>query len=188
MVENLVKSFGQDLLYYFYKRDYDATSLSKLLRSYPEIQFVSLVGVDLGGNDTDEKIPIALFLEDIESFIKEGIQTDGSSVVLPGIASLNNGKVDIIPDEEVKWFIDYNYDNLDALTGKPTGTLRIPCFLRHNTEFIDSRSILKKVNTYFKEAVLELFDNPAVEQDLGILKSDIAEVFLTSATELEFWV
>ena len=188
MVENLVKSFGQDLLYYFYKRDYDATSLSKLLRSYPEIQFVSLVGVDLGGNDTDEKIPISLFLEDIESFIKEGIQTDGSSVVLPGIASLNNGKVDIIPDEEVKWFIDYNYDNLDALTGKPTGTLRIPCFLRHNTEFIDSRSILKKVNTYFKEAVLELFDNPAVEKDLGILKSDIAEVFLTSATELEFWV
>lgn len=188
MFENFVTSLGQDLLYYFHKKDYDATSLRKLLSGYPEIQFVSLVGIDLGGNDTDEKIPIGLFLEDIDGFIREGIQTDGSSVVLPGIASLNNGKVDIIPDESVKWFVDYNYDSLDARTGKPVGTLRIPCFLRHNGEFIDSRSVLRKVDTYFKDAILELFENPAVEKDLGVLKSDIEKVVLTSATELEFWV
>lgn len=181
-------SLGTDLLYYFFKKDYDASALHKLLSGRPEIKFVSLVGVDLGGNDTDEKIPISLFLDDIEGFIKEGIQTDGSSVVLPGIASLNNGKVDIIPDQEVKWFVDYNYDNVDALTNRPVGTLRIPCFLRHNDTYIDSRSILKNVTTYLKAEILKLFELERVQMDLGICKEEIAEVNLTSATELEFWV
>ena len=30
--------------------------------------------------------------------MKHGVQTDGSSVVLPKIAELNNAKVDMIPD------------------------------------------------------------------------------------------
>ena len=188
MIENLVKSLGTDLLYYFYKKDYDVQSLRQLLIGHPEIQFVSLVGVDLGGNDTDEKIPIALFLDDIEVFIKEGIQTDGSSVVLPGIASLNDGKVDIIPDGDVKWFVDYNYDNVDYKTGKPVGTLRIPCFLKHNGQFIDSRSILKQVTNYMKAEIMSLLDNESMLSDLKIKKSDVADVVLTSATELEFWV
>lgn len=188
MINNLINSLGSDLLYYFYKKDYDATALHKLLSSKPEIKFVSLVGVDLGGNDTDEKIPISLFLDDIEGFIKEGIQTDGSSVVLPGIASLNNGKVDIIPDVDVKWFVDYNYDNVDAVTGKPVGTLRIPCFLKHNDKFIDSRSILGEVTAYLKKEIIDLFDAPSLQASLGIRKQDIEDVVLTSATELEFWV
>ncbi|MDD2370748.1 MAG: glutamine synthetase [Firmicutes bacterium] len=188
MIENLVKSLGTDLLYYFYKKDYDVQSLKQLLIGHPEIQFVSLVGVDLGGNDTDEKIPISLFLDDIDVFIKEGIQTDGSSVVLPGIASLNDGKVDIIPDGDVKWFVDYNYDNIDYKTDKPVGTLRIPCFLKHNGQFIDSRSILKQVTNFLKEEVLNLLENDNLLSDLKISKGDVEDVILTSATELEFWV
>lgn len=59
------------MLYYFYKKDYDAKSLKQLLIDHSEIQFVSLVGVDLGGNDTDEKIPIKLFLDDVECLLKK---------------------------------------------------------------------------------------------------------------------
>ncbi len=188
MIENLVKSLGTDLLYYFYKKDYDVQSLRQLLIGHPEIKFVSLVGVDLGGNDTDEKIPISLFIDDTEVFIRDGIQTDGSSVVLPGIASLNDGKVDIIPDVDVKWFVDYNYDNIDNKTGKPVGTLRIPCFLKHNGKFIDSRSILKQVMNYLKKEIMALLDNENMLADLKIKKSDVEDVILTSATELEFWV
>ena len=36
------------------------------LKQHPEIKFVSLVGIDLAGNDTDEKIPMRVFLEDID--------------------------------------------------------------------------------------------------------------------------
>ena len=36
------------------------------LREHPEIKFVSLVGVDLAGNDTDEKIPMRIFLKDLD--------------------------------------------------------------------------------------------------------------------------
>ena len=34
-----------------------------LLKEHPEIKFVSLVGIDLAGNDTDEKIPVKLFIK-----------------------------------------------------------------------------------------------------------------------------
>ena len=176
-----------DLLYVIPANSPKETIL-ETLKAHPEIKFVSLVGVDLGGNDTDEKIPISIFLEDLDKFLEEGIQTDGSSVVLPGIASLNNGKVDIIPDNDVKWFVDYNYDNIDLATDKPVGTLRIPCFLKHNGEFIDSRSILKKVVTNFKNEIIELFSNNNMSKAFNISKDDIVDVILTSATELEFWV
>ena len=39
------------------------------LKQHPEIKFVSLVGIDLAGNDTDEKIPMRIFLEDIDAFL-----------------------------------------------------------------------------------------------------------------------
>ena len=84
------------------------------------------------GNDTDEKIPLSDFIDNIENFLDgKAVQTDGSSVVLPGIATLNDGKVDLIPDSKVIWYIDYNYEHLDFETGKPIGTLRIPTFLNH---------------------------------------------------------
>ena len=38
------------------------------LREYPEIKFVSLVDIDLAGNDINEKISVRLFLTDIDEF------------------------------------------------------------------------------------------------------------------------
>lgn len=188
MNEKLENLFLPDLLYYISNKEHDLDSLKSLLLEHPEIRFVSLIGVDLGGNDTDEKIPIENFLDDMATFINEGIQTDGSSVVLPGIATLNNGKVDLIPDKEVNWFVDYNQEFLYYQNDRPVGTLRIPCFLKHNDTFIDSRSILKQVTTYFQEQVLKAFDNQKLCQEMGIEKNDIQEINLTAATELEFWV
>jgi glutamine synthetase len=88
--------------------------ITALLRNHPEVMFVSLMGVDIGGHDTDEKIPVGLFIEDMDQFFSQGVQTDGSSVVLPKIAALNNAKVDIIPDMDVNWYVDYNFLNIDA--------------------------------------------------------------------------
>lgn len=120
--------------------------IRKILKEHPEVKFVSLVGIDVGGHDTDEKIPVEEFLKDIETFLKTGVQTDGSSVVLPKIAKLNNAKVDIIPDVTVNWFVDHNFNYPDPYTGLPVGTLRIPSSLVHNdSERVGSRVILKDV-------------------------------------------
>ena len=44
---------------YTIKPEYhDVQSLTKILGEHHEIQFVSLMGVDIGGNGTDEKIPV----------------------------------------------------------------------------------------------------------------------------------
>ena len=113
------------------------------LREHPEIKFVSLVGIDLAGNDTDEKIPVRIFLKDIDEFYAgTAVQTDGSSVVLPGIATLNNAKVDMPIDPTVNWFVDYNFEYFDDETNKPVGTLRIPSFLIHEGKRVDFRAIL----------------------------------------------
>ncbi|MBF8983316.1 glutamine synthetase [Lutibacter sp. B2] len=148
------------------------------------------MGVDLGGNDTDEKIPVNAFIEDINTFLTFGVQTDGSSVVLPGIATLNNAQVDIIPDLSVNWFVDYNFDHIVLETGLPVGTLRIPSFLVHNNKKVDSRSILTRAVNNFKTEILSLMKKyPYVLETIGISSIDeIEDVTLTSATELEFWV
>ena len=96
----------KDALYLIPVEDRNPPGLKKHLEAHPEVRFVSLTGVDLGGNDTDEKIPVAHFLENIEEFLSGGVQTDGSSVVLPGIATLNDGKVDLITDPSVSWYVD----------------------------------------------------------------------------------
>ena len=111
---------------------HEKTDLMRILKEHPEVQFVSMAGLDMVGNDTDERIPIRLFLEDMDDMLKHGVQTDGSSVNLPKIAELNNAKVDMIPDLAVNWYVDYNFDNIDRMTGLPVGTLRIPAFLVHN--------------------------------------------------------
>ena len=160
-----------------------------LLKNHPEVKFVSLVGIDLRGNDTDEKIPINIFLADMGQFLSGGVQTDGSSVVLPGIATLNNGRVDMVGDTSINWFIDYNYEHMDTDTGLPVGTLRIPSFLVHNGRRVDSRSILQKSIDYFKTEVKKLLEEyPAAAGEFGVKAEDVAEVRLTAATELEFWV
>ncbi len=178
-----------DLLYVINPKEYTKDELINTLRKHPEIRFVSLAGVDLIGNSTDEKIPVKLFTEDIDEFLNGSIQTDGSSVVLPGIATLNNGKVDMIADTKSYWFVDYNFENTDHETGKPVGTLRIPSFLVHNDVHVDSRSVLKNAIDHFKKSIIELFKKyPDLATEYGITADDIDEILMTSATELEFWV
>lgn len=171
--------------------EHDQGRISEILLNHPEVMFVSLVGLDIGGQNTDEKIPTARFLEDMDKFLSEGVQTDGSSVVLPIIAELNNAKVDIIPDLNVNWYVDHNFDFIDEATGLPVGTLRIPCFLVHNdTHEVGSRVILRDAIATIKKETLELIkENPYVLEYLPIDSADdIEEITLTCATELEFWV
>ncbi|HHW30993.1 MAG TPA: glutamine synthetase [Clostridiaceae bacterium] len=178
-----------DLLYVVPHQSHSKEDLLALFRRHPEIKFVSLVGIDLRGNDTDEKIPIKYFLDDIHGFLKKGVQTDGSSVVLPGIATLNNGQVDIIADVSVNWFVDYNYEHIDYETGRPVGTLRIPSFLIHNGKRVDSRSVLQRSIDYFKSEIINMMNKrPEIAKELGIDPDDIEDICLIAATELEFWV
>jgi glutamine synthetase len=183
------KIMYQDLLYVIPKEKHSEESLKKVLAEHPEIKFVSLVGIDLAGNDTDEKIPMKLFLEDTNTFLKGAVQTDGSSVVLPGIASINNAKIDIVADLEANWFVDYNYEFIDTVLEKPVGTLRIPSFLYHEGKPVDSRHILKDSINHFKNTILDLFSRyPETLKPYGIKHEDIEDLVPTSATELEFWV
>ncbi len=162
------------------------------LKAHKEVQYVSLVGIDIGGHDTDEKIPVDLFIDEIDKLLGSGVQTDGSSVALPKIAKLNNAKVDIIPDLTVNWYVDYNYRNIDHRTNLPVGTLRIPSFLVHNDTFeCGSRVLLKDSLKYFKSEVMRLLkEHPYVFEYIKGADSvdDIEELVITSATELEFWV
>jgi glutamine synthetase len=180
---------NKDLVYIIPKEEHSEESLKKILAEHPEIKFISLVGVDLAGNDTDEKIPVKAFLDDIYTFLNGAVQTDGSSVALPGIASLNNAKIDIVADLEVNWFVDYNYEFIDEETGKPVGTLRIPSFLYHEGKAVDSRCILKNSINYFKDTLLDMFKKyPSSLEVYGIKYEEIEDLVPTSATELEFWV
>lgn len=181
---------NKDLLYVIKPEQQNEESLRELLQMHPEIKFVSLMGVDFAGNDTDEKIPMKIFLDDMQSFLEgSAAQTDGSSVVLPGIATLNNARVDMVVDKEVNWFIDYNYEHFDAENGRMIGTLRIPCYLLHNGNFVDSRSILKNTLSYVEKEILELFKkHPHIAGLEHVNPEEIEKLIFTSATELEFWV
>lgn len=171
---------------------HSASEITAILEEHPEVQFVSLVGIDIGGHDTDEKIPVKAFLEDIDKVLSCGVQTDGSSVALPKIAELNNAKVDIIPDLSVHWYVDYNFRNLGYKTGLPVGTLRIPSFLVHNDSFeVGSRVILRDALRHFKkELIAQLREHPYVFRHINGIDTaeDIEDLIITSATELEFWV
>lgn len=164
-------------------------TIRTLLKDNPQVQFLSLVAVDLGNNHTDERIPIQGFLDNMEDFLKEGVQTDGSSVVLPIIAEINNAKVDLIPDQEVHWLVDYNYDHIHQESQRPIGTLMIPATLKHRGVACDSRSILKAASRHFQDSIMALLkNNPHFCQEMGVTYEAIEEVELTAATELEFWV
>ena len=171
--------------------DHSADRIKTILNEHPEVQFVSLVGIDIGGHGTDEKIPVRAFIKDIDKFLTEGVQTDGSSVVLPKIADLNNAKVDIIPDLDVNWYVDYNFDHVPQSIGLPVGSLRIPSYLRHNDTFeVGSRVVLRDAVADFKKELMELLKaNPYVFEYMDLDSADeIEELIVTSATELEFWV
>ena len=180
------------MLFNIPKDMHNKEELTKILKEHPEIQFVSYAGLDMVGNDTDERIPARLFLDDMDAMLAHGVQTDGSSVNLPKIAELNNAKVDMIPDFSVNWYIDYNFDNIDRETGLPVGTLRIPAFLIHNDQTeVGSRVILRDAVSKFKEDLMSLLaEHPYVFEYIDGADSvdDIEEIRITSATELEFWV
>ena len=180
----------KELLYVIKPDKHSKDDLKIILESNKNIRFVSLMGVDLGGNATDEKIPVELFLDDIEDFLTCGIQTDGSSVELDEIAILNDAKVDLLPDTGVNWYIDYNYEYIDDETNLPVGTLKIPSFLLHNGEKVCSRGILEKAVNHFANTMLDLFkDYPHIIKNIGIdSPKDIEKLMLTAATELELWV
>lgn len=166
-----------------------AAGLRQFVAAHPNVRFVSLVGVDLGGNETDERIPVSTFLLDAETLLTGGVQTDGSSVVLPGIATLNDGKVDLIADLNARWTVDYNDDYRDGATGLPVGTLKIPAFLEHAGKRVDARAVLTRAEAAAERRLLALLaEQPQVARALGFEPSDVTSVLLTSATELEFWV
>lgn len=67
-----------NLIFTISKSNHNKEDLLNIFNNHPEIKFVSFVGVDLSGNDTDEKIPAKVFLEDLDSFLHGvAIQTDG---------------------------------------------------------------------------------------------------------------
>lgn len=181
---------NNNLLYFIEKEYHNKEKLIEVLGKHKEIKFISLVGVDFLGNETDEKIPVNNFIESIDTFLYGiSVQTDGSSVILPEIATLNNAKVDMKVDLECNWFVDYNYENIDKYTNKPTGTLRIPCHLYHNNVAVDCRNILKNSVDFFQSELLELLKkSPEYLNRIGISFEDIEKVLITAATELEFWV
>ena len=177
------------LIYVIPKDNHSEKEIKEVLLAHSEVKFVSLVGIDLSGNDTDERIPMKIFLDDISGFANGAIQTDGSSVVLPGIATLNNAKLDMLADLDCNWYVDYNLENVDPETELPIGTLKIPCVLLHDKIAVDSRSILKRSVESFKSTVLDLFkENPSALNSFDFEYKDIDELSLTAATELEFWV
>jgi len=177
------------MIYTIKPENNNIADLKQILERHPEIQFVSFMGIDIGGNGTDEKIPIKLFMRDMEDMLIHGIQTDGSSVELQGIASLNDARVDILPDKDCTWFVDYNYEYYNDENGLPIGTLKVPAFIVHSGKRVCARSILKKAVDNFKFNIEELLkNNPDIAQKHGFKYEDIAEVVLTSATELEMWV
>ena len=178
----------KELLYCIPAGQYGKEGVLSLLAQHPEIRFVSLVGIDLAGNDTDEKIPIEIFMKDYEDFFAgKAIQTDGSSVVFMNIATLNDARVDMVADSSVNWYVDYNEEKIED-NGKPVGTLRIPCFLIHNGKFIDSRSILKNSCEYVAGELKKLLLDAQVKDMENFPFSEIQDIVFTTGTELEFWV
>lgn len=180
----------KDLLYTLKPQELTKENLVRILNDHPEVQFASLAAVDLIGHETDTKIPIRLVLEDLDTFLYGfAAQTDGSSVFLPKIATLNNAKVDMKADTSVNWFVEYNESLMDLESGKPVGTLKIPCFLYHENVAVDSRHILQEAENVMKKNIIEAFQTSSVIQnEFGFSADDIDEVCITTATELEFWV
>lgn len=189
MINEKQLTIFKNLLYTIPADRHDHNSLLTILKDYPEIRFVSLAGVDLSGNATDERIPISELLEHTESFLKYGIQTDGSSVVLQDIATLSDATVVIVPDVDTKWHVDYNLEHIDEETGRPIGTLVIPSFLYHNQNRVCSRSVLYDTAEQFKSYLLKhVNQNDDLLSELNISRGDVEEILLSTATELEFWV
>ncbi|RDY25216.1 glutamine synthetase, partial [Romboutsia weinsteinii] len=106
------------------------------------------------------------------------------------IATLNDAKVDLMPDTTSRWYVDYNVDHIDEEVNLPVGTLKIPAFLIHDNKKVCSRGILQKAENNFRNSLMKIFKQyPHMINNIGINDvSEIEDIMLTSATELEFWV
>lgn len=180
----------EKMIYKIQVEKHNEKELKRIISEHPEIKFVSLMGIDLYGNGTEEKIPISIFLKSMDDFLNGiAIQTDGSSVALPGIATLNDAKIDMLVDKECDWFVDYNYSLLEEQTNRPIGTIIMPAFLKHGGVAVDSRSILRRAEETFKSEILKLIkENPNTIKNMNIEVGDIKQIELDTASELEFWV
>ncbi len=180
------------MLFVIPKEEHSVSKIKQILSKYPEVKFVSLSAIDHSGQGTDEKIPIDTFIKDMKSILKSGVQTDGSSVALPKIAEVNNGKVVILPDLNANWYVDHNFTHIDYKTKLPVGTLTIPSFLLHNDSFeCGSRVILNNTLKHFTKKLMDLLrDNPYIFDHLSGINNidEIDDIEFTCATELEFWV
>lgn len=180
---------SKDLIYSIPTEKCNKKDIVELLNKHKEIKFVSFVGIDLLGNDTDEKIPVKYFIDNIDDMLENGMQTDGSSVNLGQIATLSDARVDLIPDKESVWYVDYNYENIDSETKLPTGTLRIWSFLKHNGQYVDSRALLKESVNKVKDYLLNKIDNKRILNSYKINSiKDVETVEVMIGTELEFWI
>ena len=56
----VIAMMNKEMLYYINPEQQTPEELKALLEMHPEIKFVSFMGVDFAGNDTDEKVPINL--------------------------------------------------------------------------------------------------------------------------------
>ena len=182
----------KNMAYVLKKEDHSIGKIILWLNENPQIKFVSFMGIDLLGNDIEQRIPINQFRKDMTSMLSGGVQTDGSSVAFPEITSLNNAKLDIVADLDCNWYVEYNNDlkiKINDNEEYPVGTLIIPCFLYHNGVGIDSRYILKSsleiFSTDFKNLISE---NDYIKKTYNIDPNDIEEILDTTASELEFWV
>eukprot|EP00771_Trimastix_marina_P001784 gnl/Trimastix_PCT/2887.p1 GENE.gnl/Trimastix_PCT/2887~~gnl/Trimastix_PCT/2887.p1 ORF type:complete len:650 (+),score=208.83 gnl/Trimastix_PCT/2887:46-1995(+) len=177
---------------YYIDPSKDLSGVINALRLHPEVCFYSLIGVDFAGHATDERVPIQQFFDSISDIAsgKSLLQTDGSSVVLTGLATLCDGKVDMIADLSVRWYIDYNWDLPCPANGIPVGTLWIPVFLEHNQRLVGARSILDQSIRCFNRAVVDLVNEhpecvPVLQERPGDALDDVV---VNLGTELEFWV
>ena len=48
----------KNLIYVIPKDKHSEKDIKEILLAHTEVKFISLVGIDLSGNDTDERIPI----------------------------------------------------------------------------------------------------------------------------------
>ncbi|KAG9392024.1 glutamine synthetase [Carpediemonas membranifera] len=165
-------------------------SVRRTLLTNPAVRFVSFVGVDVIGNATDTLVPIDAFLSDLHDVFdgKSTLQTDGSSVVLTGLADLDDAQVDMHVDTTVKWYVQYNL-NKSKLTDEIVGTLLVPCYLIHNGIFVGSRSRLRDSVAAANKQILPLLaQNP---EYFGVPAGSTVvsdSVTVTVGTELEVWV
>ena len=58
-----------DLIYRIEAEELTKENLTKILKDHPEIKFISLGAVDLIGHETDTKIPVKGFFEDLDIWV-----------------------------------------------------------------------------------------------------------------------